>query len=1224
MDDRVTPQGVHAIRRLLDFFGRTRAVKRPHGNEASDPPRDGTAAATPEDDAVEPEREQTDTVPSVSIIIPIYNVEEYLRDCLDSVLAQEFTDFEAVVIDDGSPDGSAAIAREYADRDDRVRVVSRANGGLGAARNTGVRQARGRFLTFLDSDDEIPPGALRRMMESAEESGSDMVVGSLRRFNSIDRWKPGWVDDLHGTARTAITIGEHPPLVRNNYTVAKLYRREFWDEAGLWFREGVSYEDQPLVTQLYVRARAIDVVRESVYRYRARDDRSSISQQTATVADLRDRIAAWRISAEEFSQNASEVIYRAWLTTLFDAHFHWYLRSPSIADDEYWSELHHAIVDLTANAPREVWESVAPDRRVVIELARQKRREDIVDFYARDGARMTAHPAEPHDGGVRCLLPFVGDPTLPDWLFTTAREDLVVEHQVHGFRWLDGLRARVTGWAYVRQIDLAVHSTQVDLVLRHDPSGAEEVFGTETDERPAYRPPVENDRIDYGAGAFDTTVDLRPCAERCLREGGRWAAHLRVTTGSVSREIPVRRLIRSSSAGVIPVATHPDGHRVLVDWRMGEQLQFEVAEHRVAASSVHVDRGEVAGELDGPAASDVVAVDLVDGEGEVAATVDIADEQDAPFSFSLAVPEVDTSELSPDEFVAWHVRARLRSGEEVPVASPAERQLEVVDAASGAYGIERTREGTLAVRVWRVVALADSVDVDERDVLHIEGRVHGIGAAGPLRLRLRGRKSVEFSDELRRADDGTFTVAIPLQRVVGRFGPCALPTGAHDAALFLGDEPDDHVRVPVLVSGEAGSRLPVPVATGRLEGRLIRGPENRVRLHLDRPLGEARGRYRQHQLRTTTRHSGELRSALLIRSYFGESATCNGVGIVRELRRRGSDLDVFWSVRDHSVPVPDGAEPVVMRSREWYDLLGSATYYLDNMFQPTFHRKPPGQVLVQTFHGYPFKTMGRQHWEQTLRSPQAIEEYERRAAEWDYLVSPAAYATPLLRRDFAYDGDVLEIGYPRNDVLQSPEADGIRSAVRALFGIRPDQRAILYAPTFRDYESPDDFRAAMVDLLDLEAVADALGDAGVLLVRGHAFNARAGQNIGERPGIVDVTDYPEVSDLYLAADAAIVDYSSLRFDFAVTGKPMIFHVPDLQRYRETRGWVVDFERTAPGPHVSTTDEVIERVRDLDGVRDTYREQYERFGRDFIELDDGRASERFVDAVMVPRGDAPPG
>jgi CDP-glycerol glycerophosphotransferase len=122
--------------------------------------------------------------------------------------------------------------------------------------------------------------------------------------------------------------------------------------------------------------------------------------------------------------------------------------------------------------------------------------------------------------------------------------------------------------------------------------------------------------------------------------------------------------------------------------------------------------------------------------------------------------------------------------------------------------------------------------------------------------------------------------------------------------------------------------------------------------------------------------------------------------------------------------------------------------------------------------------------------------------------------------------------------------------------------------------------------------------------------------------VVDVTDYPEVADLYLAADAAVVDYSSLRFDFGVTGKPMIFHVPDLQRYRDTRGWLFDFEPTAPGPLLDTTDEVVDALLDLDAVRTKYAEAYQRFRDDYLDMEDGRAGARFVDAVLVPRGDAP--
>src|SRR5512139_3799743 len=94
--------------------------------------------------------------PEISVVVPFYNVEAYLAECLDSLVDQTFDDFEVLLVDDGSPDGSRAIAERYAAADPRLRVVTRPNGGLGAARNTGIREARGRYLTFVDSDDVVP------------------------------------------------------------------------------------------------------------------------------------------------------------------------------------------------------------------------------------------------------------------------------------------------------------------------------------------------------------------------------------------------------------------------------------------------------------------------------------------------------------------------------------------------------------------------------------------------------------------------------------------------------------------------------------------------------------------------------------------------------------------------------------------------------------------------------------------------------------------------------------------------------------------------------------------------------------------------------------------------------------------------------------------------------------------------------------------------------------
>ena len=143
---------------------------------------------------------------------------------------------------------------------------------------------------------------------------------------------------------------------------------------------------------------------------------------------------------------------------------------------------------------------------------------------------------------------------------------------------------------------------------------------------------------------------------------------------------------------------------------------------------------------------------------------------------------------------------------------------------------------------------------------------------------------------------------------------------------------------------------------------------------------------------------------------------------------------------------------------------------------------------------------------------------------------------------------------------------------------------MLYAPTFRDYLSRDDNRAVMPTSSTSPRPPAARRRLRLPGPRARVQRAHQAPRGSPARARIDVTDYPEVSDLYLAADAAVVDYSSLRFDFGVTGKPMIFHVPDLQRYQDTRGWLFDFEPTAPGPLASTPTRWSTRLADLDGVR----------------------------------------
>jgi CDP-glycerol glycerophosphotransferase len=338
--------------------------------------------------------------------------------------------------------------------------------------------------------------------------------------------------------------------------------------------------------------------------------------------------------------------------------------------------------------------------------------------------------------------------------------------------------------------------------------------------------------------------------------------------------------------------------------------------------------------------------------------------------------------------------------------------------------------------------------------------------------------------------------------------------------------------------------------------------------------------------------------------------------------RRGTDMTLYWVVKDHSVPVPDGGVPVLADSRQFYELLGSARYVFDNVHQPDYTTKRAGQVFVQTFHGYPFKSMGRPYWSKNAFARHRIESFDQRMRDWDYVVSPARYATPLLREAFGIEGEMLEIGYPRNDVLVDEFAEKARLRTRAALGIAEHQRAVLFAPTYRDNLSTSEFRSRMVDFLDVDAFSQEVGPDTVLLVRGHAMNARVAARITRRGNVIDVTDHPEISDLVLASDAAILDYSSLRFDYALTGKPMIFLVPDLDLYgTQARGWLFDYGPTAPGPLVATTKEVIGELRNLPALQARFAGARAEFHRQYLDLEDGRAAARLVEAVMAPRGDA---
>jgi CDP-glycerol glycerophosphotransferase len=333
-------------------------------------------------------------------VVPVYDVERWLPESLDSLLGQEGVDLEAVVVDDGSPDGSGAIADAYAARDDRVRVLHVSNGGLGSARNVGTEQVTGEYLGFLDSDDVLPPGALATLAATLEESGSDFVTGSIVRWESGGLQEPPWMRRLHRERRPGITARDHPEILGDVFAWNKLFRLSFWQEQGLEWPEGVRYEDQPTTTRAYLEG-TFDVVPDVVYHWRIRQDGTSITQQRASVADLSDRMLTKRMALDAVQEYDDPGTSAYFVDRVMAGDLHRYFVEIPLGSDEWWRLLVDGIHDLWGERSL-AHSGLPPVHRLVGWLVERDRRADaarVVHWLAgldgpapREGDRLAVPP----------------------------------------------------------------------------------------------------------------------------------------------------------------------------------------------------------------------------------------------------------------------------------------------------------------------------------------------------------------------------------------------------------------------------------------------------------------------------------------------------------------------------------------------------------------------------------------------------------------------------------------------------------------------------------------------------------------------------------------------------------------------------------------------------------------------------------------------------------------
>jgi CDP-glycerol glycerophosphotransferase len=1129
---------------------------------------------------------------------------------LDAVRAQTHTNLEIQVWGLGGYGAAEHLVRSHAAADVRLRLRGAAP-DVATARNRGASRARGDYLVFVDASDLLPARAVELAVASLQGSGSDLAIGRRSEVRGLGRSVVQPPDPLHDEGRTGQTLESCPVAVTNLGVENRVFRTAFWRSAGLAFRADDG-DGAVLALAATAGARSFDVLEQVTYVAMNRARATAVGALRDEMRGLDDWLTDQDRKWATVEALGIDALRDAWAFAGLDARVQPLLDDVERASGEQWSRLREYVDHLVSSMSGDVWDRLRAESRVKVWLVRHDHRGALEDYVAARWFEQGNRPTEVVDGDVRAILPLYDGSSvgMPPETFVMGVGETPLVTVVRDVRWEGPHRIELGLLAWIDFVGHGDGPVEAEATLVQARTGREVPLEVAPHETQEVNHAAGHRYQDYRRGGLTVTVDVRDLVVEEPPVPDEWHLRLRVRYAGLDRTGSPTRLDPRGPADLI-------GGRMLADrrvegFRVGPRSSpgrpFALVVTRDAgvrlsgAGSPGVDGRRVSGTLavDGDFAP--VAVRLRGPGAGAEAGVDRG-------RFAIDVPTVPGAA----ERTVWTCEAVDASGATRTIGWPDGTPESWLAEGSGSLVWARSPQGDAEVVEAAATLVVDSLRVEDR-VLHL--RTHWLGST-PARPRvtLTGGRAALTGEW----DDSGTEVRFPLTWDPWGLGEEVVPLDRYVLGLDLAASRGRAGRV------DLADRVLASTLTFELDrdflSRPFRTPTD-VGVVLAKPLDDdERSPLNQKRMQQWCL-SGQVPldpDSVYLQSYAGASATDSQLAIHHELRRSHPHLTLHWGVADRSCRLPEGAVPVLTNSREWYAALAGSTYLVNNIDFDRWFTKRPGQKFLQTFHGYPSKSMGIRLWEAKQFSPRRIEaELARTSAGWDLILTPTPEMDQHYRREYRYDGPIFSHGYPRDDALVAPDADRVRRETRSRLGIGDGQTAVLYAPTWRDDLATNYRSARMAKHLDVEGASRALGPDFVMLMRGHRFHARAGQEGGESARFVDVTTYPEINDLILAADAAVLDYSSLRFDFALTGRPMLFLVPDLDTYSASvRGFLFPFASSAPGPLLDTAEQVIDALRDLERVHARHASARDSFHAEFNSLQDGHSAEAVVREFFGP-------
>ena len=367
-------------------------------------------------------------------------------------------------------------------------------------------------------------------------------------------------------------------------------------------------------------------------------------------------------------------------------------------------------------------------------------------------------------------------------------------------------------------------------------------------------------------------------------------------------------------------------------------------------------------------------------------------------------------------------------------------------------------------------------------------------------------------------------------------------------------------------------------------------------------------------------------------SYLGRQYACSPKAIYEYMLgdEKYADYTFVWAFRDvgafEDIPADEvRTKKVVYLSAEFDKEMSKAGYWIFNARVPAYIRKRKDQTYIQTWHGTPLKRLGldvKGYITGADDIKSLHKSFRSDGRRMDVLISPSPFYTEAMSGAFGLNGSlsqkVRQLGYPRNDALYHAD-DIARLEIRVKLGIPEGARVILYAPTWRetslDASKGSTYSAGLKydSGLDMAEFIAKIPRDVVVLLRTHYFVAAHAACDGCEDRIIDVSDYPDINELYIASDMLMTDYSSVMFDFAILGRPMLFYMYDLESYRNIRDWYFPIEEL-PGDIITREENLPQAVeRALEG-NEAYGEKALEFAEKYYPMG-GDSAKRVCESLL---------